>query len=332
VKNSILLPAFFLFYFLIFFIFLTTISVFSLVISNHVDIHQVSSQQVFSYTIFSMIEVLPGAILFSFLILFFRILKRPGNRMLSYLFIIVTATIVLAGGITGIQLIDSREIFDTVHPAHLMSEGQFNRINDNMLYIGEIRESEENTMLLDNLLMDISNTKKNQKLYYANKGYINEKNGKIEVVFSGNVRKKIIFEPDLLKTRHLPMDFFTRELLSSYNIFIKDLRTYAARGGIPFFLLCLASSFLFMTTNVFIRISKWPLFNFVFLFFILTGVFFLYKLYNTIVMAELVKLLNNSFLVSLIPVMGIAVLGIFFFLFDVIFIPFNLDNEDSISE
>ncbi|MBN2440088.1 MAG: hypothetical protein JXJ04_02040 [Spirochaetales bacterium] len=326
-KNSILLPLFFLLYFLLFFIFLSIVSVFYHVIVNHVDLQHLSPENIYSYIMFSMMEVLPAVILFALFLLFFRILIKPGNRILSYVFTVITSTLLLTGSIIVITMITPRKVQESREPDSFINAGYFNELGDNVLYTGAIRKD----ILSDNLLLDISNTKKNQKLFYSDKAYGEEFNGKMEITFSGSLRKKIILDRDLLKNRYVSMDFFTKELLSSYNIFTTDLKKYAAQGGLAFYLLCFAFCFLIMTTNMFMRISKWPLFNFIFLFFILTGIFFLYKLYATIILVEIQKLISDSFFISLIPILGMIVLGVLFFLFDILFVPSSINDEVALS-
>lgn len=279
----------------------------------------------FYYFTFSIIEVLPAAILCAMIITFFRILKKPGNRILTYLFLITTAAILLAGGTRVFHLIAPETLNEPNTLSSLIKEKSFKPIGETILYAGEIRGND----LFNNLIVDVSPGRKKQVLSYAPEAYGKQRDGNIEIAFLGRVRRRIVLDSNMQKARYLNFDFFTRELLSSYGIFTRELRKLVLHDTIEFYLFCLAFSFLFTTTNIFMRISKWPLFNFIFLFFINAGIFFLYKLFNSIILVEFNKLIPDSTILPLIPVMGMFVLGIFFFLFDIIFIPFNLKEKET---
>lgn len=236
---------------------------------------------------------------------------------------VITAAILLAGGIKAFQLIIPEKLNEPVTVNNLIREKSFITIGETVLYTDEIRESS----LINNLLADISG--KSQVLAYTPDAYSRQRGENLEILFSGNIRRRIILEKNMQKICQFNFDFVTGELLSSYSLFTGELRRYAVQGNIEFYLFCLAFSFLFITTNMFMRISKWPLFNFIFLFFIITGIFFLYKLFNSIILVELTKLIPDSSIFPLIPIMGMFILGIFFFLFDIIFIPFNLKDKET---
>ncbi|MBN2533585.1 MAG: hypothetical protein JXB88_11865 [Spirochaetales bacterium] len=323
-KNSILLPALLLFYSIILLILFTVIFVFFLVISNHVIIQHLSMHTIFYYITSSLVEVLPATILCAIIITFFHILKKPGNRILSYLFMVITATILLAGGTMIFSLITPEKLDEPHTLSDLIQEKSFTSIDETIFFTGEI----EGNTLYNNLLADISPRKKTQVLSYAPEAYGRQQDGNLEIAFAGNIRRRIIIENDMQKARSFDFDFFTGELLSSYSILSGELRKLTLKGNVEFYLFCFAFSFLFITTNMFMRISKWPLFNFIFLLFIITGIFFLYKLFNSIILAEFTKLIPDSGILPLIPVIGMFILGIFFFLFDIIFIPFHFKDEE----
>ena len=150
VKNSFLLPALLLFYSLIFLVFLTSISVFFLIISNHVNMQQVSGGYILSYLTYSLIEVLPGTILCAVIVTFFRILKNPGNRLLSYLLMIITATGLLAGGAMVFHLIPPVKTGGQHTLSSLMKEKSFYSMDEVILYADEI----QGNSLVNNLLAD----------------------------------------------------------------------------------------------------------------------------------------------------------------------------------
>jgi hypothetical protein len=325
VKNSILLPAILLFYTLIFLLFLTVISLFFLIISNHVDLQELTGRTVYYYFTSSMEGVLPGAVICALIFTFFYTLQHPGNRIISTLLMTATTAFLLGGGIIVLGLITPGEYTEQHTVSSLIKEKSFSSVNDIILYADEI---EENT-LINNLLADISREEKRQVLSSYPEAYGRHRDGKIEIAFLGDIRRRIVIDRDMQKARNFNFDFYTRELLSSYTLFTGELKNLASRGGLEFYLLCLGFSFLFVTTNMCMRISQWPLFNVIFLFFIITGIFFLYKLLNSVILMELDKVIQNSTVVTLIPVMGMFVLSIFFFLFDIIFIPHTLGDKES---
>ena len=101
VKNSVVLPALFLFYFIIT---LTGLSLLSLL--QHLGrYYSGEGTFVLGWLPSSIRSMLPAAVFLSLFFLFFRMLKKPGSRLLTFILMLVTVAAALVGGNMGLHQI-----------------------------------------------------------------------------------------------------------------------------------------------------------------------------------------------------------------------------------
>jgi hypothetical protein len=300
---------------LIIFILLTVTHVLYHVVINHIEFSQVTGELVFSYFPEAMCHALPAAILLSFIFLFFRMLKKPGNRFLSVILIVGMAFVILAGGLKLFTLLipDKQSVGNKVE--NFLLPGTFYTTGEEVLYAEEI----ENNTLRNNLIYVPEQEKPALHIYRDGIGRLS--GDMLRLSFSGDRIKMISMRIESPYTKNFSSDFFTRELFSSYTAFVEEFKRLAASGGMEFIIFCFAFSFFFMTSGVLMRISKWPLFNLCFMFFIITGVFFLYGLYHNIIIHELSKMMKGSTLLSIVPAITMMISGVLFFIIDIVFLP-----------
>jgi hypothetical protein len=322
VKNIILLPFIFLLTLLVIFILITVTHVLYQVVVKHIEFSQVTGELIFSSFPESMLNALPASILLSFILLFFRMLKKPGNRFLAIILIVGAAFVILAGGMKLFTSLIPKGEAEIKKVENFLLPGRFYNTGEEIIYAGEI----ENNTLRKNLI-SVPEEKKPILAFYRN-GIGRLRGNMLRLSFSGDRSRMITTRVESPYLKNLSTDFFTSELLSSYSAFVQEFKTLAASGSIEFLILCFAFSFFFMTSGVFMRISKWPLFNFCFMFFIITGVFFLYGLYQNIIIHELSKMMKGSTISSLVPAITMIILGVLLFLIDIIFLPAGFKKKE----
>ena len=291
--------------------------------SNYTSYERVLDRNIFSLIVSSMIVVLPGSIILSWIFLFFHILRKPGNRLLSMVLPLATSIFLLAGGLIVFSGLNPADDSGPQVLSALIREKAVNSIGEDALYCDSvIGNSIENAVIA---------TRGNDERILHHTRIATGDVGSREFVirFSDRIRYTITDEPASLYRHTIDPDFFSEELLSSYEVLASGLAARAKRPGSDFIVFILAFLFFIMTSGVFLRITKWPLFNVILYFFIISGMFFLYNIYSTLIAPELGSLSAGAPEPGTIPVMVFFITGIILFFIDIIFIPFNSPGKDT---
>ncbi|MBN1697030.1 MAG: hypothetical protein JW881_05925 [Spirochaetales bacterium] len=317
------MPFIFLFVLIVIFLLLTSIHVLNQVLAEHIEAGQITIGFILSAFPFAFLYALPASVLLAYIFIFFKMLKTPGYRFFTVIFVAGAAFVVLAAGMIFFTAITPKGQSERKTVEQIILPGKFYNAEKATINTGAI---DNNT--LSNTLVFSPGSMRTRMAFYRN-GVGRISGNIIRLSLSGDGREMISLPVGNPYRSAGSNDFFTSEFFSAYGDFVRDLIQLVVSGGIGFYIYCFAFSFFFMTTGVFMRISKWPLFNLCFMFFIITGVFFLYRLYKNILLIELDKLMKGITLSSMVPAVALIITGALLFLIDILFIPAGFEKKET---
>jgi len=273
-----------------------------------------------------LLQILPVSILISLVALFIRILIKPGSRFLSFLFPLGTAFAVLIFGYYFLnETLPHAGTLPHAEKTAVKAErfllpGKFIDLGGYTVYAESLQDGEAaNFILMEDGKSGTENEQKKFNFYSRveiNAGAqgitlypSNEKEVEINVrpVYS------FIFQEDpLLNSFFRDIGLLNAELARQYH---------HSRTG--FLILSFSLVFFCVASSVFMRISKWPLLNFMIGLLILRGMFSLFRLLKTEIILELKKVLAESSLIDSLPAMIFLFFGLVLLLIDLVFVDYN---------
>jgi hypothetical protein len=269
-----------------------------------------------------MADTLPVSILLTILMMSFRLIRSPGNKLISNLLLIASGFFVLVFGmIMLVPALPPEKSYPRSYKDYI-EEQRFNRIDDVFLYPWKL----SNTPLAKTLIVDPA--KEDWKFYYYPSVNLSATQAGLELQVEGMLPKKISRETYSRYGMLLSGDAFIRGLFSAFSVFASDIRRLATTRATEFFILSFAFVFFFASSGVLLKITKWPLFNLALMLFVVTGVLFLYAFYQTQVVPELGKYIKSGILTSATPTIVMIIFGLLFSLIDLIFIPSEIWKKD----
>jgi hypothetical protein len=294
VKRSLLLPAWFLFYFIL------LLMLFSLL---HV-VGDGGSSSLVQKIPNSLRESVPGAVVAAILVLFFHMIQNPGNHLISLIILLATATAVLVTGSYGADLLYEPEI-SNVSPT--VVQGSFRNVEEGLLFT----ENEEEGALRGLVLYRSTPLEEEWRLTYYPAGIL----GNGRVVFPNE---------ESVQLSAAPVPAIQAGLLTQYlddiRLFSGDL--YGLIGESIWRLWLLGFSIVFATvaSYLFMRVTRWRLFNVFFTFIVVRGIFFAYSAIRSAVVPQLGDQTEPSLFLDQLPVLVLLALGALFLLADIVFI------------
>ncbi len=320
-RNTIILPARFLFYFLIFLLVLTAVD-FLLALG-------ISPEQpgiiplLIDRLPYTLKSALVASCLAGFLAIFFTMLKKPGSRLMSFILLLLTASAVLIFGRLGLQGIlppASREQAPVVVP------GKFHPHRNGSFYVDEVLDGRFNRLVI------YSEDEEKSKLKYISSSSVQrEDNG---IILRTEDGEELILEiANEEKTRIQP-EKSLKPLLSEYELLNGELESLMESSFPEFILLCAALVFVLLSTQVLMRISRWPLFNFLLVLSVIRGISFLYSSLRTGSINVLETLVSEGLFSRILPSLLFLALGVLLLLIDILFVPYDfwtkeVDHEET---
>ncbi len=340
VKNTLILVPFFLLIYLVIFVILASFGVFSSWIVNYSTDFSLTKHIVINNIPIILYRVVPFSVFFSLLLVAFRVLIKPGKRFLTVLLLLILSYSVFLLSVLFTAGFSSRVTPEHVSFRKRLFEEKLNPIGRYSLYpvtVSKVKaESKVDSFIiytgLDNSISGdkVSKTKKRRgTLTFFNNVSVKEKEGNTFLVpADGSVRdlsKAIEIEENasssfgsLLKTRG-----FIGRFLSDLGVMNYDVSVAFKKDKKLFFILSLSIIFLFVSCGVFMRITRWPLFNILLSFLVLRGVFYFYRFLRFVVANEIAGIIGVPDLKTYLPTYVMFGVGILIFLFDFLFVPFD---------
>ena len=317
VKDTLRQPLLFLLFFVVLLALFSVLSLFSF-----------GSDLFLSRLPFVIRENLPVSVLVAITLLHFRILKRPGNRLFSFLLPFLISAAVLIFGYTALDRVQSVE---SVYAGRYPAAERFNRSSDpdggeTLYYVGVIHRGDGSRGdarrdRLNNVIV-VDPTDQEKVFTHFSQGRLEPAGDDLVLSAAEGLRLKVESSFDDL----LGKDRFVRGLLLDIR-FLNDELKVSYQNRMSFYLLCLSLVFCFLGAGLFSRISKWPLFNVVLSFLAVRGFFYLFRFLRQEIAAELAKVISGLDLVSILPALILSLCGLLMLIVDLLFIPFTRWKE-----
>lgn len=248
-------------------------------------------------------EGFPAACFLSLLITFLRVFTMPGSRFLTFLFLLVSASLLLVLGEIGISVYLGTKDPDPNLPP---KTGSFYSFEGGAFYA----VNEENGMLSPLIGIDTMNGWK--LTYYPQAEYL-EKDGKRTLDLpTGEQREIQNSDTTELIFGRTPV---AAGIVRDYQTLNRDLIRFLDERRNEFILLVLALVVLTLGSQILMRITRWPLLNYCLLLLFIRGALLLYGLARR----ELFLDEGSSVTLSLI----ILAAGLLLFLLDTLFLSFD---------
>lgn len=325
-KDSLLLPVIFLLIFLVVFLLIAGLATLKSWGECFSEGNITLVEAIFHNLPVRLLQILPVSILISLAALFIRILIKPGSRFLSFLFPLGTAFAVL---IFGYYFLNG-----TSHPSSTLPHtekravraerfllpGKFTDLGGYTVYTESLQDGEAvNLILIEDEKSGIENEQKEFNFYSRveikadAQGITLYPSNEKEVKINARPVYSFIFQEEpRLSSLFRDIGLLNAEM---------DRQYHNSRTG--FLILSFSLVFFCVASSVFMRISRWPLLNFIIVLSILRGIFSLFRFLKTEIILELKKVLADSPLIDSLPAMIFLFLGLVFLFIDLVFVDYN---------
>ena len=324
-KDSLLLPVIFLLIFLVVFLLIAGLGT----LKNWGECFSEGSitlvEAIFHNLPARLLQILPVSILISLVALFIRILIKPGSRFLSLLLPLGTAFAVLVFGYYFLNEVNVMNVTSppekkAVKAERFLLPGKFIDLGGYTVYAESFQDGEAaNFILIEDGKSSTENEQKKFNFYSRVKisadaqGITLNTSEKKKLKINARPAYSFIFQEEPL------LSSFFRDI-GLLNVEL-DRQYHNSRTG--FLILSFSLVFFCMASSVFMRISRWPLFNFMIGLLILRGIFLLFRFLKTEIIQELKKVLADSPLIDYLPAMIFLFPGLVLLLIDLVFVDYN---------
>ncbi|MBN2737116.1 MAG: hypothetical protein JXR70_09065 [Spirochaetales bacterium] len=268
-----------------------------------------------------MFRVFPFALILSTILLFFRELVKPGNRFISFILILTTLFCFLFFGIKLISLIPEGQQ-KTKNIEYFLVEKEINNFQDYAIYPGKIEGNR-----LYNLFIYHKNIENPQTRFYNEAiTTINQNDLKFSLLRNQKENINIKAQPYGHNYYDEPEDF--RYIISSFMYFSDYLKKEIRNFDLYALLLAIAFAMFITGTGLFMRITRWPMFNFIIYFFAMVFIFPCFYFFSTQILPEAGNLIPGPDSKRILPIILFSALGIIFNIIDFIFIPYDRWKKD----
>ena len=227
-----------------------------------------------------------------------------------------TASAVLIFSEIGVSLIEREQPARTLNASNVLKPGVFHVYGEGLLYVEEIEGDS---------LERVVNVR--QKIQYLPRAEARLTEDTITIDMSPH-SESLEFPAKTIREGIFRPVISLGWFLSDYAILTDDLSALLEQRGWEFYLLCVSLILFVMGTNLWMRITRWPLFNFLLVVLIIRGVFFLYAYVRLNLANELGKLFEGSILAKNLPSFGFLLLGLLFILAEALFVPYDRLSKD----
>jgi len=269
-----------------------------------------------------LLQILPVSILISLVALFIRILVKPGSRFLSFLLPLGTAFAVLIFGYYFLNETSSSPHAEkrAVKTERFLLPGKFTDLGGYTVFAEALQNGKAaNLILMEDGKSATENEQKKFNFYSRieidadEQGItlypLNEKGVKIN---ARPVYSSIFQEESQLSSFFRDIGLLNAELDRQYH-----------NSSTGFLILSFSLLFFCVASSVLMRISRWPLLNFMIGLLILRGMFSLFRFLKTEIILELKKVLVDFPLIDALPAMIFLFLGLVLLLIDLVFVDYS---------
>jgi hypothetical protein len=325
-RNTVLLPALFLFYFLMFLVVLAGVDLLHLLLGRAAE---TANAAVLSDRIPAVVaHALPAACTGGLLALFFTMMKRPGSRLPSFVLVLVTLSAVLIFARLGLAALEPEPQSTPIPPP--LIPGRFALIGGGGLYAedisaGELRRAvvarEKQTDGGPAAAADPGPAGAGEWSLLAMPRASYRWEGTDLAIRPEGGEELTLRAPE--ETAAVGPTESLAPLLREYRLLNIELDRLLEDRFAEFVLLAVSMAFVLLSTQIFMRISRWPLFNITVVILAVRGLLFLYFALRRGYLAELQALVPEGLFERILPSLVFLALGVLLLLVDVLFVPYD---------
>ncbi len=328
-KNTLILIPFFLLLYLVVFFVLSAFSFFAFWVMNYSVNPSVTKAVVIENIPHILYRAAPISTFFTLLLISFRVLMKPGKRFPTLLVLLAISSSVFFVSVYSTASFYDNSAFRSVSFRDRIFAERLNPVGEYTIYPFAISGDSIEKLVVYKLSKSRGDGSaksergaKETLTYYDSATVTEDKDG--VTLFSGSSRIFTVNGSELstfgsIFTRRGFIKFFLSDLVR-VNMDISNAFHGSKRY---FFLLSFSIIFLFVACGMFMRLTKWPLFNILLSLLVLRGVFYLYGFLKSDVASGIAKFLSIPGLEGYFPVYSFFLLGFLLFLIDFLFIPFD---------
>ncbi|MCK4541940.1 MAG: hypothetical protein KAU17_06890 [Spirochaetales bacterium] len=311
-KDSLLLSLIFILILVSVFLVLTTFTLLHQWSIYHHPTESLSSGWIAATGLRAMKSTLPVSVILSIFLLFFRILKRPGNRILSFLLpVLLAAGALYGGGILFDSLAQITKNSSALTPEPF-SSGRIHIIDGKYLYAGNVsNENIEMLLLIDPEKTPVFHLSAGGKIDWENRR-LTSTDGELDFRDLKPGISPLLEPPAVLK-----------DLFEDINMLNRDLDSLRTTSLSSFFLASLSISFFAMSCWGLAWITRMPLFNSLLTILSLRFIFLLYRVLSSEIISEFTHAFTKTVRTELLPAAVFMILGILLAIWDILFVPYN---------
>jgi len=317
VKNSFILIPLILFIFIITVIILAALNIFFFWGISYSSVAGLTHSAVIKGIPYRIFQVIAVSVFATIVLISFRILKKPPSRFLSFLIILITAYSILVLSVIGVLGVRGKAEIEQRSIYKLIPE-KMNSFKRYTVFPIKNKGGRENSFVI----LDRNSGEKN-KISYIQRGMISwdksylvikDKN-KVARVKEKNALPVVaeIFKKGKFVDLFLrDLDYFNEDVLRLYNSSFKT-----------FLILLFSVTFFFTVCGIFMRITRWPLFNIFLSFAVMRGFFSFYHWLQLKVLPETISIFTMPHFSNIFPSIVIGAISLLLVLLDILFVPFN---------
>lgn len=269
-------------------------------------------------------QALPASAILSTFLIFIRVKRKPGNRILSFLLPFLTTFAVIVLGISVIGRFKPPTFTTESNPQHAFLSRSFHTVGSSLLYVEEVLYSQEyDTRLSQIVFSSINDEATNLVFEYYQDSYL-KGNLELELPVNNIIAME---QQSAINGWSLRAPAFFRYALEEIAILNNYLISKYGKSLERLIFAALALAFCSMSCSIFSRISQWPLFNLLISLAMLRFIFFIFRLIDSDIFDELIQILPDEQIISDLPTILLAVLGAVFAICDFLFVPYHTDRK-----
>ena len=326
VRNTVILPALFLLFFLIFLVLLAGMDLLHVLQSQSA---QTKTAAVLPGRIPEVVaHALPAACTGGLLALFFTMMKRPGSRTVSVVLVLVTLSAVLIFARLGLAALAPASKPTSPSPEPI--PGRFTELSGGTLYAAHVSEGELRTAVVaresqadagpppagaagrpgadDWTLLPLDRAP--YRWDGANLVAGTAAGGELTLGASEETAR-------VRTTESLA------PLQREYGLLNVELDRLLEDRFAEFVLFAVSIAFVLLSTQIFMRISRWPLFNVTVVILAVRGLLLLFFALRRGYLAELQALVPEGLFERILPSLLFLAVGMLLFLVDILFVPYD---------
>ena len=261
----------------------------------------------------SLFAVTIPSVVFSIVILGFRMARRPFSRFLGLLIVLAVGYAALVNGMIWFRALGASTSPAKHALVSSLAPSTFVRLGDRIVSVGSLSTTQARNVLL----FDPAQKGKAFSLFPSAGVSLSAQT----LTLSPAKAPPISGSPDLSWTGIFAPDRFTAAFLRDVRTMTADFARLMASSLPEFFAACFSLVFLSAASLMLLRLTRWPLVNIMLLVIAGRASFSLYHLLSADLAPQVARAVTDGLVVRLFPSVVLGVIGVLLLLVDILFIP-----------